>query len=251
MDTPPDTSIMSKLFSLSIRAKIVVAFAAVALVTAGLGLFAIDRLATVNAAAAEIRDNWLPSTAYLATVAKSIEQYRVNQATHMLETSDAAMDRQEATMATALKGIDEAWRSYEGLATTPQEKALVEAFKTEWASYRDKSRQHQALSRKNDFDAAKALYIGPMRENSVRMRKVLADLLDLTVREGREEANRGATVFARSRTSHVAAAARVAASIGAATSGRSGGVSSTSCAAAVSVPAGASPRRGWAYAASR
>ncbi|MFD2184899.1 methyl-accepting chemotaxis protein [Rhodoplanes azumiensis] len=198
---------MTKLFSLSIRAKIVVAFAAVALVTAGLGLFAIDRLATVNGAAAEIRDNWLPSTAHLAVVAKSIEQYRVNQATHMLETSDAAMDRQEATMATALKGIDESWRSYEGLATTPQEKALVEAFKKEWAAYRDKSREHQALSRKNDFEAAKALYIGPMRENSVRMRKVLADLLDLTVREGREEANRGAAVFAMSRTMIISAIA--------------------------------------------
>ncbi|RAI44352.1 methyl-accepting chemotaxis protein [Rhodoplanes roseus] len=191
---------MTRFLALSIRTKVVAAFAAVALITAALGTFAIDRLGSVNATAAEIRDNWLPATGLLATIAKSTEQYRVNQATHMLERSDAAMDRQETTMATALKSIDEAWAAYERMTTTPEQRALAQAFKQEWATYQEKSRTLLTLSRKNDLPAATALYIGPMRENSVRMRKVLTDTLDLTVREGKAEASRGAEVYVMSRT---------------------------------------------------
>ncbi|NVO17023.1 MAG: MCP four helix bundle domain-containing protein [Rhodoplanes sp.] len=191
---------MTRHLSFSIRQKVIAAFAAAALTTAGLGWFAIDRIGNVNAAAAEIRDNWLPATGLLATVAKSTEQYRVNQGTHVLDRSDDAMDRQEAAMAVALKAIDEAWRAYEPMARTPEQQALAQAFKKEWGDYQEKSRTLLSLSRKNDVAASTALYIGPMRENSVRMRKVLTDTLALTVREGQAEASRGAEVYVASRT---------------------------------------------------
>jgi methyl-accepting chemotaxis protein len=55
----------SKLFSLSnisIRNKVLLAFGVVLATAIGLGGFSIDRLATVNGSAAEVRDNWLPAT---------------------------------------------------------------------------------------------------------------------------------------------------------------------------------------------
>jgi len=48
--------------NMTIKAKVIASFAAVLAVTMALGLFAILRLADVNDQAADIRNNWLPST---------------------------------------------------------------------------------------------------------------------------------------------------------------------------------------------
>ena len=45
------------LSNVSIRTKVIVAFATVAITTAGLGAFAVSRLGNVNSSAAEIRNN--------------------------------------------------------------------------------------------------------------------------------------------------------------------------------------------------
>ena len=58
----------------SVRGKVIAAFAVVLLCTAGLGLFAIGRLSAVNTAAADIRENWLPSTRALGKVAQIAER---------------------------------------------------------------------------------------------------------------------------------------------------------------------------------
>src|SRR5882762_1313157 len=53
--------VMMFLQNLSIRAKVIIAFTLVLVLTGGLGYFAADRLGAVNNAAHDIRTNWLPS----------------------------------------------------------------------------------------------------------------------------------------------------------------------------------------------
>ena len=52
--------------NLTIRLKVFVAFGLLLLVVLALGTFAIDRLASVNAAAGELRNKWLPSRQIIA-----------------------------------------------------------------------------------------------------------------------------------------------------------------------------------------
>ena len=62
--------------NLTIRLKVFVAFGLLLLVVLALGTFAIDRLASVNAAAGELRNKWLPSTQIIAKMGgATFEQY--------------------------------------------------------------------------------------------------------------------------------------------------------------------------------
>jgi len=70
---------MHAFMNLSIRAKVMAAFGAILVVTLGLGLFAVDRLSSVNAEAAGVRDNYLPSTRYLGVIAGLSERFRLVQ----------------------------------------------------------------------------------------------------------------------------------------------------------------------------
>ena len=63
--------------NLTIRLKVFVAFGLLLLVVLALGIFAINRLASVNAAAGELRNKWLPSTQIIAKMSVTFERSRI------------------------------------------------------------------------------------------------------------------------------------------------------------------------------
>src|SRR3954454_19301606 len=132
---------MPSLSNLSIRNKVLLAFGIVLFAAVALGSFSIDRLATVNGSAAEVRDNWLPATGWLGTISKAVEQYRARQGQLLLATTAAERERQEKLIDESIQLFDHTWRLYEPTVTTPQESALVAAFKKPWSSYLDGSKQ--------------------------------------------------------------------------------------------------------------
>jgi methyl-accepting chemotaxis protein len=184
---------------MSIRNKVIVAFAVASVAIAGLGAFAIDRLATVNGSAAEIRDNWLPATGWLGEIAKSIEQYRMLQAVHVMAGAAADKDKAEADIRNTFGVFDKVWKLYEPTVTTATETAIVAEFKTAWNDYVEDSKQLMELSRKNQAEAAGKLYIEKLREDFLKVRKALEVDLALNVEEGKKEADKGAEVFRLSR----------------------------------------------------
>ena len=180
--------------NLSIRNKVLVAFGVVLMTTLGLGGFSIDRLATVNGSAAEVRDNWLPATAWLGTISKSLEQYRSRQGQFLMATNPAERDRMEGLIGETLQLFDKTWRLYEPTVTTPAESALVADFKKAWAVYLDHSKEMVELARKNPGQASE-LYLGKLRDDFNQVRKTLERDLAFNVEEGKKEADRGAEVY--------------------------------------------------------
>ena len=180
--------------NLSIRNKVLVAFGVVLMTTLGLGGFSIDRLATVNGSAAEVRDNWLPATAWLGTISKSLEQYRSRQGQFLMATNPAERDRMEGLIGETLQLFDKTWRLYEPTVTTPAESALVADFKKAWAVYLDHSKEMVELARKNPGQASE-LYLGKLRDDFNQVRKSLERDLAFNVEEGKREADRGAEVY--------------------------------------------------------
>jgi methyl-accepting chemotaxis protein len=180
--------------NLSIRNKVLVAFGVVLLTTLGLGGFSIDRLATVNGSAAEVRDNWLPATAWLGTISKSLEQYRSRQGQFLMVTNPAQRDRMEGLIGETFQLFDKTWRLYEPTVTTPAEAALVADFKKAWAVYLDHSKEMVELARKNPGQASE-LYLGKLRDDFNQVRKTLERDLAFNVEEGKKEADRGAEVY--------------------------------------------------------
>jgi methyl-accepting chemotaxis protein len=112
--------------NLSIRSKIIAAFACVLITTVSLGLLAQNRLGAVNAAAAEIRDNWLPSTRILGKIAQISELYRQQEAASILMTGKDELNKQEAAMAATLDKLDAARREYEPMISPGEERRLAD-----------------------------------------------------------------------------------------------------------------------------
>jgi methyl-accepting chemotaxis protein len=190
---------MSFLSNLSIRNKVLLAFGIVLIMAIGLGGFSIDRLATVNGSAAEVRDNWLPATGWLGTISKAVEQYRSRQGQLILVTSAAERSEIERSVEESFRVFDGAWRLYEPTVTTQKELALVAAFKQPWASYLEDSKRLQELLRKSQTDAGTALYMGKMRDDFAAVRKALEQDLAFNVEQGKAEADKGAAIYQSSR----------------------------------------------------
>ncbi|MGJ4931822.1 methyl-accepting chemotaxis protein [Bradyrhizobium sp. HKCCYLS2038] len=185
--------------NLSIRNKVLLAFGIVLATAMGLGAFGIDRLATVNGSAAEVRDNWLPATGWLGTMAKATEQYRSRQGQMLMVTNAAERSQHEQFVSEALQIFDKTWRLYEPTVTTAEEKALVAAFKTSWSAYLDDSRQLLELVRKNQIEPAQALFLSRMKDNFGGVRKALERDLAFNVEQGKAEADKGAAIYLSSR----------------------------------------------------
>ncbi|CCD87834.1 putative methyl-accepting chemotaxis protein [Bradyrhizobium sp. ORS 285] len=190
---------MSFFSNLSIRNKVLLAFGIVLLTAMGLGGFSIDRLSTVNGSAAEVRDNWLPATGWIGAMAKATEQYRSREGQMLMVTTAAERSQYEKYMADAYNYFEKNWRLYEPTVTTPEEKAIVAAFKGSWDAYLADGKQFQELIGKNQTEAATALFLGRMRDNFAGVRKALEQDLAFNVEQGKKEADRGAAVYTSSR----------------------------------------------------
>jgi len=186
--------------NLSIRNKVIGAFAVVLITALALGGFAVDRLAVVNGSAAEVRDNWLPATGWLGVMAKSIERYRQIQASHIMAASAADKDREEASLNETVQLFEKTWRLYEPTVTMPTELAFVAAVKKGWSAYLDENKELIELSRKNQGEAASELFTGKLRTEFGQIRKTLEEDLAFNVDEGKKEADRGAEVYRSARS---------------------------------------------------
>ena len=84
--------------NLTIRSKVMSAFATVLIVTAMLGVFAINRLSTVNDGAETVASNYLVGSDGLADLAYNAMRYRQLQAAHILQSTPQAKAKEAETM---------------------------------------------------------------------------------------------------------------------------------------------------------
>ena len=126
---------MSKLLAtVTIRTKVILGFSAVLLCTLGLGLFAMQRLAQVNAASSDIANNWLPSTYLLGDVSMSYERLRSRQA-QLLLAEGAGVQKQLANITAATAGLDAALAAYQPMVDPGEEVGLMAAITNAWQTY--------------------------------------------------------------------------------------------------------------------
>ena len=76
--------------SLTIRSKIAGSFGLVLITILGVSLTAVNRLSAINDLAADMRDNWLPSTGVLGQLLGSVQELRVKEARVVIADSDRA-----------------------------------------------------------------------------------------------------------------------------------------------------------------
>ncbi len=185
---------MSSLSTISIRTKIIAAFACVLITTISLGLLAQNRLSAVNDAAAEIRDNWLPSTRLLGKIAQISELYRQQEAASILATGKEALDKQESAMKATLDKLEAARREYEPMISPGEERRLADEAIKAWKDYLAEHEKLMVLAR-NDQDAEATDTYLKMRPVFAKYRDALQADIDFNVAEGVKAANLGAQIY--------------------------------------------------------
>lgn len=126
---------MRFLVNLPIAGKLALAFGLVLCTTGGLGAFAIQRLDAVNAAAAEVRDNRLPSTRVLGQVGQISERVRAYQSTALHVEDDSERRARDARTASAVAELRAALKECEPLVSRGEKERLAEAASRTWAAY--------------------------------------------------------------------------------------------------------------------
>jgi methyl-accepting chemotaxis protein len=136
------------LTTISIRTKITVVVAFLLVAIAGMGIIAVRSLQAVNANAAEIQSNWLPSVRVLGELQKNIIQYRSVIRAYLLSDT---MDSKVAVgkRYDGLRDVNAKIRQkYEKLISSPEERAIYNEWSQQWAQFEKDSDQVMALSRK-------------------------------------------------------------------------------------------------------
>jgi len=149
--------------NLTIRSKVMTAFASVLIVCAVLGVFAINRLSAVNDNAVTLSSNYLVSADALGEVAYSSIRYRQLQAAHLLHSAPEDKAKEAESMRQMVEAVSKQWTIYEPTEDPGEEKTLAGRVMPAWNAYLAMNDKFIALSSTNQLQAATALYTGEMR----------------------------------------------------------------------------------------
>src|SRR5579863_8859482 len=115
------------LANVSIKVKLIAAFATVLVCTIGLGMFAVQRLDSVNAAAAEMRQQVVPTTRVLGELAYHTMRLRQLEATDALAPDATARAAEENTMRNVAAQVQKAFATYDPYVDSGEERQLADA----------------------------------------------------------------------------------------------------------------------------
>jgi len=190
---------LSSLNNLSIRNKVTLVFAMVCAVVIGLGVFALQRLGAVNADAAAVRDDALPSVIALGHIAQLAERYRGQIGTALLDRTDADRSQEEAAMAKTRDDMKQARTAYTPFIDPGEEAKLVTAWGQAWDAIETGSTTVVDLAHKGDQAGAAASFTGTGRERIAKFRETLQADIDYNNRTAKVLADDGVAVYASAR----------------------------------------------------
>ena len=173
---------------------------AVLLLTAALGTFAIVELRSVNSRAAEIRDNWLPSTQVLGELSYAVTRVRSAESTSLMQDPSPRQEKQVARARALEKNVQAALDKYLPLVSSDQERSLAGRIQTAWAAYLPMYATAQEKLKLEGRQAAADYFIGPMRDAFDTLNKAITQDVVLNSASGVAAANRGEETFGTAQT---------------------------------------------------
>jgi methyl-accepting chemotaxis protein len=187
--------------NVSIRTKVILTFVLTLAMTVGVGGFSIQRLSDVNASAADVRDNWLPSVGVVGKLISAVKEYRVFVARGIIVGNGPDRAATEKLRVDAATAVVKLRAEYEPLIVVgTDDERLLKAFDADWATYQATSLRVLEAVHKDDLETMHKLYFG---DDRVAYNSAVGNLtkdLDLNVREGKKAADFGESVYLSART---------------------------------------------------
>ncbi|MFC5607006.1 methyl-accepting chemotaxis protein [Variovorax soli] len=167
---------MKAFYNLKIATKLMVAFAAVIVLTIFVGVFSIVQLSKVNDLSTDMATNWMPSTRSLLEMKSSMARFRQQEVQYTTAINPDDLAYYE-------KGMAEGWArwtrnraEYEPLISSPEEKALYLDYAKSMDQY-EQEHKKIAAAVKAQREGADAL----MRGDSQRLFREMMGLIDKLV----------------------------------------------------------------------
>jgi methyl-accepting chemotaxis protein len=176
--------------NMTIRVRVVAAFALVLCATVALGLFAIQRLSAVNAAAKDVATNWLPAANILGDISQDFEQLRARQGQYML-APEARKAELISKIGDSEKKLTEALAAYKPLVTKGEEEAMAEALDKHVRDYIGNSGALLEKVTMGDQAGAVDLYFGEMQDSADQGRKAIRADRKFQLEQGDIAADKG------------------------------------------------------------
>ncbi|HEY0330687.1 MAG TPA: methyl-accepting chemotaxis protein [Rhodopseudomonas sp.] len=132
---------------LTIRAKIIVVVAALLVAMTGMGLLAVVKMQTINAAAVEIQSEVLPSVRALEEIRTAVGTYRNIVRGHLLSDTAEGKAAAEKRLETTILGNVKNRQIYESLMKSAEQRALYNSWAKQWDLYKASVQQVLELSR--------------------------------------------------------------------------------------------------------
>jgi methyl-accepting chemotaxis protein len=173
--------------AISIRLKVILAFALVLCCATGLGVFALQRLDGVNRAAADIRDNALPATRVLGELAYHTMRFRQLEATYALAPDAEAKAKEAASMQTVGEQAAKALQTFEPLVSPGEGRRLADQMTPLWSAYV----VHDGKFLAADPATSIGLYRGEMRAGFNKFQDALQAEIALNVNQAKQAGDHG------------------------------------------------------------
>ncbi|HWK95449.1 MAG TPA: methyl-accepting chemotaxis protein [Pseudolabrys sp.] len=187
------------MLQLSVRATLLGLFGLLAAMIAGQGWFATSQLSNVNADTVEISSNWLPSVDAVRDVAYSAARYRNSLGMHILSTDEKVMADVEKQIDDRRSQVGAAVATYSKLISSPEERAGYDRFAAVWAEHEKLTPEILKLSRVNNNEAARDIYMGRQSQFYSQSTEYLNQLIQLNNDGAANATQRAEATFVRSR----------------------------------------------------
>ena len=190
---------MKWLQDLKLATKLGMAFAAVLLLTAVVGMFSIAQLAQVNATAAALSSRWMPAMRVVQDLKAQVARVRTRELQYIISSDPKDMDKYDKVIANDLVDLGRMQADYVKLIATAEEKQLYDGFLSMWERYMVEDGKIRAAVRAGDDAAAKALIRGESNKLIVSLRGQIDKLVQLYGDGGIDAARHGDATYASAR----------------------------------------------------
>jgi methyl-accepting chemotaxis protein len=179
-----------------ISTRFFVAFALLLAAMAGIGGFALVKIAEVNSLSTELRTRWLPASQALGDIHAYISQYRIKEGNRIDEIGTPAEARATKMVHAARKVVDSSIEDYRKTIADPSQQKVFDAFAANWQAYEQTS---DALLANEDAASARADFDSTSLDQFYSTEDTVLALIDQTGKSAAAVSARGDEIFIAAR----------------------------------------------------
>ncbi|HCD6630731.1 TPA: methyl-accepting chemotaxis protein [Pseudomonas aeruginosa] len=183
---------------IAIAPRAIIGFAIIALLLVALGLFAHTRMGSLNRAAEEIGEVWLPSVEASGQLSNLMSELRLGEMNHVLLHDMQRMEQQEQRMDSIVAALAKVEHDYRPLLALDEERQLLDQFVQRQQEYLEGHTALLALSRQNRTEESSSLMGGAQLQRYEQVQQTLKQLIGVNREAARASVEDAAEVYSRS-----------------------------------------------------